>query len=448
MTRTRTKSASKKTTRTTDKKNTALRSALREYDEIERRYVSTLQGMGLKFAPAHAADDEIASLRAQLRDAGAVFRNAGASILAGGDGGTGSGVPWLSYACEVCTGPLNSETFSTTFECHRDCYFCFNRNQADYEKFFEEGCPWEAGVTDAQKRYDDLAVIGLTGGEPLLNLDDSIRFLDRVNGIWPNAHKRMYTSGDLLTEEGCKRLAATGLREIRFSVKVEDSGALQESVLSNMELAKRYIPDVVVEMPIIPGTEEKMRELFTRWDEIGIRGVNMLEFCFPFCKWEEFDKRGFILRNPPFEVMYDFGYSGGLAVAGSEELCLKMMLYGIEQGVSFGMHYCSLENKHRSEMRQRNERAAHVNPAFSFDDGDMYLKTAKVFGPDIAPARAKLLAAGCEHILGGEDEGCLVFPICYLATLEDADITPAISTNIIETDEHGSFIKEIGLRAV
>ena len=427
--------------------NTALIDALAEYEEIERRYIETLSGMGLKFAPAHKSDEPIAALRIQLERAGAIFRNAGASIVAGGDGGTGTGVPWLSFACEVCTGALKSETFSTTFECHRDCYFCFNRNQADYEKFFTEGCPWEQGLADAQKRYASLEVVGLTGGEPLLNLEDSLRFLKRAGEIWPDAHKRMYTSGDLLTEDGCRRLAEAGLREIRFSVKVEDSGDLQEQVLANMKLAKRYIPDVVVEMPVIPGTRQKMHELFARWDEIGIRGVNLLEFCFPFCKWEEFEKRGFELRNPPFEVMYDFSYSGGLAVAGSEELALELMMYGIEHEVSFGMHYCSLENKHRSEMRQRNEPSANALPCFTFDDGDMYLKAAKVFGRDIPVARTALAKLGCTDFMGGGDAGCLVFPLSYLEALCQAEpnVTPAVSTNIIETDDRGSFIKEVAL---
>ena len=75
---------------------------------------------------------------------------------------------WISKACIECTGNKGSETFSTTFRCHRDCYFCFNHNQADYDKFVREGCPWEEGLARAAETYKNgLAVIGLTGGEPL-----------------------------------------------------------------------------------------------------------------------------------------------------------------------------------------------------------------------------------------------------------------------------------------
>ena len=88
-----------------------------------------------------------------------------------------------------------------------------------------------------------------------------------------------------------------------------------------MRVAKRHIPSVMVEMPVIPGSEQHMHKLFRAFQEVGIDGINLLEFCFPFCNWDEFSKRGFMLKNPPFEVMYDYDYSGGLAVAGSEALC-------------------------------------------------------------------------------------------------------------------------------
>lgn len=417
--------------------NAALEKALAGYAAVERDYVEALSEKGLKFAPAHAGDERIAELRNELAKRGAAFKNAGASIVSG----------WQSKACVECTGNKGSETFSTTFKCHRDCYFCFNHNQADYEKFFREGCPWEEGLErSARENAGQLACVGLTGGEPLLMLDDSIRFLERAHEEFPGAHMRMYTSGDLLTEESAARLRDAGLQEIRFSVKDFDPDDLQERVLSAMALAKRYIPDVMVEMPIIPGTGERMKELFRRFDEIGITGINMLEFCFPFCNWEEFDKRGLLIRNPPFPIMYDYGYSGGLPVAGSEELILELMLFGLDEGVSFGMHYCSLENKHRSEMRQMNERGAHIHPCFDFDEGDFFLKMAKVFGEDRAMAERALRACGCEDFLANAGEESLSFPRKLAAQLKGAGVTVVESVCVLEKDEQGSFLREVGLQ--
>lgn len=415
--------------------NPALEKALIAYDDVRDDYLRALRDKGILFAEAGFDDARIARLRDRLHERGADFRNAGASISTG----------WLSHACVECTGNHGSETFSTTLECHRDCYFCFNHNLQDYDTYAREGCPWETGLQESTRMFDNLACIGLTGGEPLLNLDDSIRFLERAGQLYPEAHKRMYTSGDLLTETGAVRLRDAGLDEIRFSVKIEDTDTLQEHVISNMAMAARFIPDTVVEMPIIPGTEAKMKELFKRFAESGIKGINMLEFCFPFNNWNEFARRGFTVRNPPFPIMYDYGYSGGLPISGSEELCLELMLFGLEEDVPFGMHYCSLENKHRSEIRQMNERASKLPACFELDEGDFFIKTAKVFGCDREPARILLANAGCDDFIEQDDEESLAFPQRFVHTLDTTDIIPVTAFCVLEDDEQGSYLREVGL---
>ena len=128
-----------------------------------------------------------------------------------------------------------------------------------------------------------------------------------------------------------------GLDEIRFSVKDDDAPEQQGRVIAAMRLAKGFIPSVMVEMPVIPGARTHLQQLFRQFEDVGIDGINLLEFCFPFCNWDEFARRGLTLKNPPFEVMYDYGYSGGLAVAGSEELALELMLWALGEGLGFGM---------------------------------------------------------------------------------------------------------------
>ena len=420
--------------------NKVLQSELREYRRGEYAYINALKDKGVAFAERGKNQERIDYLRAELRSKGAQFKNAGASIVWG----------WQSKACVECTGCNGSETFSTTFKCHRDCYFCFNYNVADYDKFVREGCPWRDGLEDAERRYghDGLAVVGLTGGEPLLVLDDSVALLEEAGRRFPSAHKRMYTSGDLLSEEGAERLREAGLNEIRFSVKQDDPLERQERVLTAMEIARACFDSVMVEMPIIPKTDERMHELFDCWARIGIDGINLLEFCFPFHSWDAYAARGFEIRNPPFDVMYDYGYSGGLPVAGSEELCLELMLWGIEHDVPFGMHYCSLDNKHRSEMRLRNERGAHMTPVLSFDEGDFFLKCAKVYGEDRETAYDALVASGCSDFMPNDAEQSIAFPISYLAALEKLEVEPVIAFHVLESDEQGSFVREVGIRPV
>lgn len=422
-------------------KNIELEQARREYADVERRYVRALEDKGLRFAAPHSDDVRIAELRARLAERGVRVRNAGASLSIG----------HLSPACVECTGSRGSETFSTTFKCHRDCYFCFNKNQKDYERFFAAGCPWEEGLERCASEHESLGCIGLTGGEPLLDIDDSIRFLERAHELFPDAHMRMYTSGDLLTEEMAIRLRDVGLDEIRFSVKDDDTPEQQQRVLDAMRLAKRFIPSVMVEMPVIPGADDHMKELLRAFDGIGIDGINLLEFCFPFCHWDEFEKRGFSLKNPPFEIMYDYGYSGGLAVAGSEALILELMLWALDEGIGIGMHYCSLENKHRSEIRIKNERIAGSHPFFRFDGGDFFLKIGKVFGPDREVAREMLMEHGYADLVENVEEGSLAFPLDALHLLDGitrADgepIEPQICYFVYECDEEGGYLIDIAL---
>lgn len=422
--------------------NEALNTALAEFDAVEKRYVQTLENKGLAFADKNSDSMLCAKLRARLIERGAVSRNGGASLSIG----------HLSPACVECTGNRGSETFSTTFKCHRDCYFCFNRNQPDYERFFNDGCPWEEGLERSMAENETLACVGLTGGEPLLDLENALALLRRTGTMWPEAHKRMYTSGDLLTEESASRLRDAGLNEIRFSIKDDDSPDQRERVLAAMRLAKRFIPSVMVEMPVIPGARLHMQGLFRSFEEVGIDGVNLLEFCFPFSNWKEFSKRGFVLKNPPFEVMYDYGYSGGLAIAGSEALILELMGWALDEGMTFGMHYCSLENKHRSELRQKNERAAHAHPCIKFDDEDFFLKTMKVFGSDVPLARAALKEAGCSDFIDDLDEQSLAFPPRFLIALRDIThengerICPMQCYLVYESNESGGYLTDVALR--
>ncbi len=417
--------------------NQALENALGEYEKVEQSYVERLEERGIKFAPRGEGQERVDELRKQLKSRGAEFRNAGASIRYG----------WLSQACVDCTGSEGSETFATTFKCHRDCFFCFNHNQPDYDTFVADDCPWEQVLADSVRvNHGKISSVGLTGGEPLLDVDESIRFLDRVAEVFPGAHTRMYTTGDQLTPEVAQRLADAGLHEIRFSIKQEDNSGALDRTLQNMRIAKDYIPDVMVEMPVIPGTRDFMERVFGELDSIGISGINLLEFCFPFCNWEEFDKRGFVMKNPPFDIMYDYDYSGGLAVAGSEELCLELMLYGIEQGVSFGMHYCSLDNKHRSQMRQQNEPGAKMNRCFEFDKGDFFLKTAKVFGEDRERAMKVLQRAGCHDFIQNDSEQSVSFNPRYLRKLRSVKADPAMSFNVLEHDAGGRYLREVGMK--
>ena len=165
----------------------------------------------------------------------------------------------------------------------------------------------------------------------------------------------------------------------------------------------------MVEMPVIPGTDSFMKELLAKLDALGVDGVNLLEFAYAMWNWPVFESLGLTLRNPPQQVVFDYTYAGALAVQDSEEDCLRLMLWAREQGLGLALHYCSLENKHRAQVRNMNEPFADIHACYAFDYDDFFLKTALAFDGDRDLVRRALEREGCHQVLEDAEGGSLAF---------------------------------------
>ena len=174
------------------------------------------------------------------------------------------------------------------------------------------------------------------------------------------------------------------MQEIRFSARVHDSQESLRALLATMATARQYIPAVMVEMPVLPDALAPMQSLLVELEALGIQGINLLEFCYPLRNAAAFRNRAYILKNPPYRVLYDYWYGGGLPVAGSEEACLALMDFALDRQMRLGIHYCSGENKHTGQIYQLNT-AGPASQMHYLSGKDYFLKTAKVFGGDAAP---------------------------------------------------------------
>ena len=103
--------------------------------------------------------------------------------------------------------------------------------EAEHMAWCERPFPWRRQLDDLAAEPGSPACIALTGGEPLLMADEAVAFFSRASELFPAAHLRLYTSGDLLSRELIDRLVRAGLHEIRFSVKQDDKPELLEKVL-------------------------------------------------------------------------------------------------------------------------------------------------------------------------------------------------------------------------
>lgn len=416
-----------------------LQAWLDEYDGIYADFMASLEDAGVEFGARFAGAGENAALKQRLRDKGALFRNGDASISING----------ISSACIACTGCPGSQTFYFSLRCHRNCYFCFNPNQLEYQEHLEHDRDWRGEFRELVREGRAMTHVALTGGEPLLRAHEARAFFEEAHTLWPSAHLRLYTAGDLLDEQVLEDMIGCGLSEIRFSIKLEDDKTVQVEVLDRIRMACAHDVDVMVEMPVIPGTIDEMKQLLEELDGIGITGINLLEFCFPFTDWSEFSRRGFKVKNPPFPILYNYEYAGSLPIEGSEEACLELLDFALDRSLAMGVHYCSLENKHRDQIHQQNHAAPFDDPCYELDTDDFFWKTVKTFGRSAAAARAVLGAAAAEDEGSGwrydTDDDCLLLHPRFVELLAGAPVELVESVNVLEGRDEGVILRELAL---
>jgi len=415
-------------------KNAAFRRYAETYVEIDADFRRQIAEYGLPISDEPrlgVGDERVAALAAQ----GLEIANDGKSLHTG----------WISPSCVVCRKGLGTATYLISVQCPRNCYFCFNPNQLDYEYYLHHTHDVVAELDAAYHqgaRYRDLA---LTGGEPLLHKAETEAFFRHANELFPGAYTRLYTSGALLDEAFLRVLRELGLDEIRFSIKTDDSLEQQEATLARIAMSKAYIPNVMVEMPVLPDNLEQMKDLLLRLDALEIAGVNLLEFCFPLHNAQEFSARGYEIKATQLRVLYNYWYAGGLPIAGSEENCLLLLAFALERHLSLGVHYCSLENKFTGQIYLQNNRFRTTYAWCTMSERDHFLKSAKVFGGDMGVAEAVLARAGLPIQRRDEEGLYLEFPVVYLAAVarELPDLEVGISYYVVEQQDGEDVLREL-----
>jgi len=407
-----------------------------EHENLDK----VLRSFGLGVRAPGDARRRSSELVEELVRKGARVRNDGKSVVYGP----------LSPACARCRTGNKSVSEFISLACNRSCYFCFNPNQCDYERYRSSEKDWRTELESFERSMGGLDCIALTGGEPLLHPEEAVEFFAFARALSPCAHLRLYTSGFGADEALLRRLADAGLDEIRYSVKLDEPAERQAETLASLDAAVGIVPSVMVEMPVIPGTHDQMVELLRHLDEVGARGINLLEFCFPLNNADEYKARGFELVGDPYRIPYDYGYAGALPVAGSEELALELMLEMVDGGCSLGLHYCSLENKNTAQVYEQNLGGQLSIPGYRFSHRTFFYEAARAFGRDALELARVLDAAGIEHAFD-EDGRMVMFDPGELAGIaEDArSCAVYLSSAIIETDEAGGrTFREVGLQAV
>jgi pyruvate formate-lyase activating enzyme-like uncharacterized protein len=399
--------------------------------QIYQDFMDQVHAMGLEME-AEDSTESAAQKMETLRKKGAVTRNHKKSIYTNR----------ISPSCVACQTGIGSATFFVSLKCHRDCFYCFNPNQEEYEYYREHTRDTLTELDEMRQTNLRMEHLALTGGEPLLYKDETVSFFEHARKLYPNSHTRLYTSGDHIDREILESLKRSGLKEIRFSIRMHDLAKGQRYTYDRIALAREYIPNVMVEMPVLPDTLDEMKDVLRELDSLGIFGINLLEFCFPLNNVDAYREKGYKIKARPFRVLYDYWYAGGLPIAGSETVCLELMEFALEAKLKLGVHYCSLENKHTGQMYKQNS-GHHLPRRIYFSQRDYFLKTAKVFGEDVPAVRQAFEKLGYNDFVFSEQHNSLEFHVNRISSLKKLNVCVGISSQVIETRENEQFLREL-----
>lgn len=277
----------------------------------------------------------------------------------------------LTEGCALCVKGKKMVLFITGL-CGQRCFYC----PVSEDKFSKDvifANEWEIKNPNNPEemieecRLTEASGCGITGGDPLVKIKrtcDYIRLFKKEFG--KKFHIHLYTPMNLVNEKNLSMLYEAGLDEIRFHPNLDDS-----KDWGRIELAKKYPWKIGVEIPVVPGYEEKTKKLMDFLDgRIEFLNLNELEFSDTNASHYRLDKMNLVQKD---SVSY--------GVKGSQELALKLLEYGKDK--NYSIHYCTSQLKNNVQMGNRLKIRAK-NSAMKFDkvtkDGFLYRGAAYLKG--------------------------------------------------------------------
>jgi pyruvate formate-lyase activating enzyme-like uncharacterized protein len=247
----------------------------------------------------------------------------------------------LSPGCRHC-GDGGWSCLFVNGRCNGHCFYCPTAQDDD-------GPPVTNGLafTSPEDYAAYVAALGfsgvsISGGEPLLTPDLTLAYLSAVRKrCGDDVHLWLYTNGTLLTADLCSRLRDAGLDEIRF-----DLGAVRYH-LKKLHLAVGCIPTVTVEIPAVPEDEELLKRKMVEMAAAGVNHLNLHQMRLTPYNFGPLTERG-----------YTFLHGEKVTVLESELCALRMVRFGLAQGIPLPVNYCSFPYKRRFQHAAARRRAA------------------------------------------------------------------------------------------
>ena len=269
-----------------------------------------------------------------------------------------------SIWCTYCTMGKWA-TIVLSYKCHRDCFFCYEETPLDpkvvIDPYDKKDMDRIYGILDNAYSNPSNKTLAITWWEPFLFTDKVYEILEYVNRKYPWKHTRIYTTWDIMNDEILTRLKELELDEIRYSIKPGE-----EPNLNIYALTKKYIPKVLIEMPVQPFSKEYMIDILTKINEDwSIDWINLNELTFNNLNPEKYKEAGYKLDLPDDKAKIYHRYYDvpkiELWVYGSKILCLELIEYFSKRKAWFFMHYCDLDTVSTHHYLYKRETAWTLN---------------------------------------------------------------------------------------
>ena len=264
-----------------------------------------------------------------------------------------------SQGCKDCNKDLGC-TVRISRKCNRNCFFCF---AGEKPAKIREKVNIKEIKAKVKKRMKEVNFksFAISGGEPLLYLEEMFEILSEIKKSKRKMHIRIYTNGDLMTEKILKRLASLGVDEIRYSIKPFE---FPNTRLINV--SKKHIKTVIIEIPIIPGNLSYFKKLISKIEKTRADGINLLELFFNGVNVAGFKKRRLKIDLNPGKIRGLFSQKPVFEypVYGSKLACLKLMLFFARKKTRLFINFCSQATKDLQYLEKAKRQSIKNNRAY------------------------------------------------------------------------------------
>ena len=280
----------------------------------------------------------------------------------------------LAEGCKYCIQG-SKMVLLVTGRCNTGCFYCpVSAEKKGKDVVYAN----ERRVTTPEEIIEeaesmDAAGTGITGGDPLITIDRTIRCIKLLKDRFGKEHHiHLYTS--MIDAEMTTALQAAGLDEIRFHPSMSQWCKMNTTDLK--KIIDTVDIDVGIEVPAIPGHEKELEALVDYATSAGVKFINLNELEFSESNWEMMEEHNYNLKD-------DLSSS----ILGSEEVAIGLM----KKHKKAPIHFCSSIFKDGVQLRNRLiRRAEHIAKPYDVITKDGTILKGIIYADDLEAVRELL----------------------------------------------------------